>query len=171
MLGRKDQELKRELVCQYIRENQEDLYRFAYAYIKNRDDALDILQESIVKAIEGAKNLKSIDSIKPWFFRIIVNEANMAFRRNKKIVYIDKFEECVDQQDYSDKVIEDVDKSVMLQQVLSLKEKYRVIIVLRYYEELKLGEIAQALGISENTVKSRLYKALKILKYGMKGGQ
>lgn len=158
--------MHKEFLCNYIKEHQGELYRFAYSYVKNREDALDVLQEAVIKAIEAADGIRNIDSIRPWLFRIIINEANGLFRRNKKNNHIN-IEDAgweADVEEYSDNIAEYISRNNVLGQVLELDERYRVIIILRYYEELKLSEIGKVLDISENTVKTRLYKALNMLK-------
>lgn len=155
---------KREFLCEFIRKNQEDLYRFAYSYVKNREDALDILQESIVKALEAADRLKNIESVKPWMLKIIINEANGIFRKGKRTVKIKDYEKETAVFEYKDDIAEYINKQDMLKNIFELEDKYRIVIILRYYEELKISEIAKTLGIKENTVKTRLYKALGILK-------
>lgn len=158
---------KKDFLCSYLRENQGDLYKFAYSYVKDREDALDVVQDAVLKALEAVDSLKNVESIKPWIFKIIVNEANAMFRRRKRFVCMEKDEEEYHEDEYSDEISEYVSRQDMLKRVFKLHKKYRMVIVLRYYEEMKLSEIATVLGISENTVKTRLYKALKMLKKEM----
>jgi RNA polymerase sigma-70 factor (ECF subfamily) len=66
---------------EYIRNNQENIYRFAYSYVKNRTDALDIVQESIYKALKNYRSLKDNSKIKSWFFSIV---------RNTSLTYLKK---------------------------------------------------------------------------------
>lgn len=161
---------KQELLCRFIREHQKDMYRFAYSYIKNREDAMDIVQESVTKALEAADSLKNPASIKSWLFRIIINEANGMFRKNKKYALTGEWEADMAEAEYSDDITVYVDRQNVLKNVFDLEDKYRMVIVLRYYEEFKINEIARILGINENTVKTRLYKALNILKKALKEG-
>ncbi|MFF0873487.1 RNA polymerase sigma factor, partial [Bacillus velezensis] len=55
-----------------ITERKEDFYRLAYSYVKNKDDALDIVQESIQKALTSVESVKNPDVIKSWFYKILV---------------------------------------------------------------------------------------------------
>ena len=154
---------KKECIIAFIRDYQNDMYRFAYSYVKNREDALDIIQESTVKAIASAKSLKDISCIKAWIFKIIVNEVYQFFRDSRRHTE-DIDIESMEQESYTDQMTEYINKETMLKEVMNLDEKYRIIIVLRYFEEMQIREIGNILDISQNTVKSRLYKALYILK-------
>lgn len=154
---------KREWVIDFIRENQNDMYRFAYSYVKNREDALDIIQESVVKAISSSKKLRDISCIKAWIFKIIVNEVYQFFRRSR-IRTEDIDIEGVEYEGNTDSLTEYIDKQAVLKEVMNLDEKYRMIIVLRYFEDMQIREIGSILDISQSTVKSRLYKALYLLK-------
>ncbi|MGV3467256.1 MAG: RNA polymerase sigma factor, partial [Heyndrickxia sp.] len=58
---------------QFVTENKEDFYRLAYSYAKNSEDALDIVQDSIKKAILAKASIRDTQSIKSWFYRIVVN--------------------------------------------------------------------------------------------------
>ena len=57
----------------YIVAHQEDFYRLAYSYVKNRDAALDVVQESIVKALSKSDSLRKPEFLKTWFYRILLN--------------------------------------------------------------------------------------------------
>ena len=154
---------KKECIIAFIRDYQNDMYRFAYSYVKNREDALDIIQESTLKAIASAKSLKDVSCIKAWIFKIIVNEVYQFFRDSRRHTE-DIDIESMEQESYTDQMTEYINKETMLKEVMNLDEKYRIIIVLRYFEEMQIREIGNILDISQNTVKSRLYKALYILK-------
>lgn len=153
-------EIKKEKqVKKYIVENKESLYRFAYSYVKNEDDALDIVHDAVCKSLININTLKNIDSIKPWIYQIVSNCAIDYIRKNKKYVTIsdDLQEEKVVGYD----TYEDIDLQEALER---LPEKYKIVIVLRYFEDMKIGDIAQILNENENTIKTRLYNGLSKLK-------
>jgi RNA polymerase sigma-70 factor (ECF subfamily) len=147
----------------YIIENKELFYRLAYSYVKNIDDALDVVQESIYKAFSSIDSLKNFDYIKTWFYRIIVNVSLDLLRKRKREIATD--EEFLLNDD-----IGTVDNypNIDLEKALeALPENYRSIIVLRFFEDLKLEEIAEILDENINTVKTRLYKGLEKLRISM----
>ena len=152
-LERVEKELKK-----YIVDNKESLYRFAYSYVKNQDDALDIVHDSICKSLTKIDTLKDIANIKPWIYKIISNCAIDYIRKNKKYVINNDL-------DLDDSISYDTYENIDLQKALDeLPEKYKTIVILRYFEDMKISEIAQVLDENTNTIKTRLYKALDKLK-------
>ncbi len=159
---------KIDALYEFVNLYQGDLYRFAYSYVKNREDALDIVQDSIEKAMINIHKIRNIDSLKAWLFRIIINEANNLYSKRNKIALVDEVTEILDINDQMNQIDKYIEKQNVLKYIMELDKKYRIIIVLRFYEEFKISEIAKILTISENTVKTRLYKALELLKDTLK---
>lgn len=150
---------KEKQIKTYIVENKEALYRFAYSYVKNEDDALDIVHDAICKSLDNINTLKNIDSIKSWIYQIVSNCAIDYIRKNKKYVAIT--DDLQDENTMRYDTYEDIDLQEALER---LPEKYRIVIVLRYFEDMKIGDIAQVLNENENTIKTRLYNGLSKLK-------
>lgn len=147
----------------YVTEYKEDHYRLAYSYVKNVDDALDIVQESIYKAFSSIDSLKNPQYMKTWFYRILINTSLDFLRKRKKIIIV---EEKVITNCNNGKIdtYEDLDLKVALE---DLPANYRDIIILRFFEDLKLEEIAEVLNENINTVKTRLYRGLEKLRITM----
>lgn len=155
--------LKREL-ANFVIQDQEKYYRLAYSYVKNADDALDIVQESIYKAVSSIESLKNHSYIKTWFYRIVVNTSLDFLRQRKKVVVVE--EEVLSSFDESKvDTYADLDSQRAIEK---LPLSYRSIIVLRFFEDLKIEEVAEVLDINVNTVKTRLYKALEKLRLEIK---
>ncbi|KNF07618.1 RNA polymerase sigma factor SigV [Gottschalkia purinilytica] len=153
-----------KIVIDYILENKENCYRLAYSYVKNVDDALDIVQESTYKAVTSLNSLKEPKYIKTWFYRIIVNTSLDFLRKQKKVDIVS--EEILDVYSHG---VDDVYENIDLQRELdNLPPNYRIIVILRYFEDLKIEEIADILKENTSTVKTRLYSALKKLRISMK---
>lgn len=150
---------RRAVLTEYILAHQADFYRLAYSYVKDRDAALDVVQESIVKALSKADSLREPAYVKTWFYRILVNESITWFRQGKRLVPL---EDQLEQE-----AAPECDPGARLDlydAIEKLSEKERTVIRLRFFEDLKLEEIARVTGANLNTVKSRLYKGLKHLK-------
>lgn len=79
---------KNSPLVSFIQENQEKLYRIAYAHVKNRDAALDLVHTSIVKALQKQHTLRNQECVRTWFYRILVNECMSYFRRQSRVVYL-----------------------------------------------------------------------------------
>jgi len=147
----------------YVIKNKGPIYRLAYRYVRNVEDALDIVQESIYKGISSLESLKDINVIKTWFYRIVVNTSLDFIRKRNRETVIDGeylFEnELIDTDNYA---------NIDLERALEkLPYSYRTIIILRYFEDLKINEIAEVLDINISTIKTRLYKGLELLKIEM----
>lgn len=147
-------------VTDYVTKEKEKHYRLAFSYVKNADDALDIVQESIYKAFSSLDSLKEPSHIKTWFYRIIVNTALDFLRKRKRLIIVDDViltgYDCGKVDNYPD---------LDLQKALDdLPEKYRSIIILRYFEDFKIEEVAEILNRNVNTVKTQLYTALEKLR-------
>lgn len=153
-----------ETLIQYVKENQNKLYKLAYSYSNNQDSALDILQEAITKALENINKLKNPEYVTTWFYRILINESLLYIRKNKKIIQYTLIDEEKAFENYEDILIENLDIYHLIQ---NLKPKIKTVIMLRYFENFKIEEIAQILNVNTNTVKSRLYKGLRELKKSM----
>ncbi|GMQ58277.1 RNA polymerase sigma factor SigV [Vallitalea sediminicola] len=149
-----------KIVANYIIDNKEKYYRLAYSYVKNPDDTLDIVQESIYKALSSINKLKNPDYINTWFYRIVVNTSLDHIRKQKKLDVVDE----VTLEKYSDGIHDNYQNVDLLRALDDLPVDYRSIIVLRYFEGLKIEEIANVLNENVNTIKTRLYSALKKLR-------
>jgi len=160
-MNKKDQE---ELLAEFVLENKEKFYRLAYSYVKNEEDALDIIQESIHKALKGIHTLENSQALKSWFFRIVVNTSLDLLRKKKKEMVVDDYTIEFFSPKKND-TYENVDLTRFLNE---LPEKYRIVIILKFFEDLKIREIAEVLNEKENTIKTRLYKGLKMLRIEMK---
>ena len=144
---------------QILTENYERYYRLAYSYMRNEDDALDVVQESAYRAIRDCRKVRNKDYLSTWIYRIVVNTALDMLRRKKKETTTEELPEIP---------VEDQNRDLELRTVLNqLDDKSRTIILLRYFEDLKLEDIADIVGDNLNTVKARLYRSLKKLRLNL----
>ncbi|AWH77229.1 MULTISPECIES: RNA polymerase sigma factor [Clostridioides] len=151
--------LKRTKVEKYIIDNKDSFYRIAYSYTKNEEDALDVVQEAMYKALYSVENIKEVNYIKTWFYKILVRTSIDFIRKNRKynnMTDIDLVDETGEYDKYTD-----LDLRRALEE---LPIEYKSIIILRFFEDLKIEEVAIILDENVNTVKTRLYTALKKLK-------
>lgn len=142
----------------FIRTQQKSLYLLAYSYTKNEQDALDIVQDSIQKGWLALEKLTKQEQMKSWFYTILVRTAIDFLRKHKRIELVgdDSILQLSEQDTYH---------NLDLQQALHhLPSQLREVIILRYFEDLKIEDVALILEIPLSTAKSRLYKALKLLK-------
>lgn len=157
MRGGRKQE---KLLMDCITEHQESVYRLAYSYVKNKDDALDIVQDAIHKAFLSIDKLQNQGSIKSWFYRIVVT-TSLDFLRKRKHVHVMEDEILESFLPGQSDTYPNLD---LTESVDDLPEKYRTVIILRYFEDMKIEDIAEVIQENTNTVKTRLYQALKRLR-------
>ncbi len=142
-----------------LTDNYEKYYRLAYSYMRNEDDALDVVQESAYRAIRDCGKVKNKDYLSTWIYRIVVNTALDLLRKKKKETLTEELPEIPVADQY-----QETELRTILNQ---LDHKSKTIIILRYFEDLKLEDIADILGDNLNTVKARLYRSLKKLRLNL----
>ena len=151
---------KKEKLKLYITNNLDKLYRLAFSYAKNEHDAEDIVNESVKRALDAIYQLEKEEFLGTWMYRIVINTASSYMKMKSKLIYIDEIIEntLVKEDKYQD--------TDLYNMVMKLDSKYRIVIVLRFYEDMAIDKIAEVLNENVSTVKTRLYKALKLLKIG-----
>ena len=80
-------------IIEFIKDNQEYFFRVAFSYVKNQDQALDIVQEAIVKALQKRYTLRHIEYLKTWFYRILVNECFATIKKSKKLLFLGSYQD------------------------------------------------------------------------------
>ena len=151
----------KDLLIDFIKNNQERLYSVAFSYTKNEDASLDIVQEAIAKALKNIGKLKEEKYVKTWFYRILINECLQYIKRNKRIITCE-LQEIENQIEWNNNI--SVDGIDLYKTIQNLEKDLRIMIILRFFEDMKIEEIAQITKLNVSTVKSRLYKGLKILR-------
>lgn len=149
-----------ERLIQYILENQDRFYRVAYSYTRHQEDALDAVQSAVCKALEAHENIKNADAIRTWFYKILINECLTVLKKRGKVVLT--ADTVAQEEAYYEKGYEqggDIE-----QELEKLEMDIQVIIKLRFFEEMSLKEISGITGLNLNTVKTKLYRGLKLLK-------
>lgn len=134
------------------------VFSAAFSICRNREDADDVVQDTFLKY--HIKNLQYMDEthLKAWLLRVAINRARditAAFWRKNRV----SWEEYMDELEF----VQPEDRS-LFQSVMSLPEKYRLVLHLYYYEECSIREIASLLHTGEGTIKSRLSRGRTLLK-------
>ena len=142
----------------YLVAHQEDFYRLAFSYVKNRDAALDVVQESIVKALAKADTVRRPEYIKTWFYRILLNESMNHYRRTRRLVPLeDAAPEAADPRG------DPAERLDLYDAIERLEPREKQIITLRFgldgRQERTQKEVADQLGISQSYI-SRLEKRI-----------
>lgn len=150
-----------EKLIEYIRTNQSKLYKLAFTYTRNEEMALDVLQEAITKALENINKLRKEEYVNTWFYRILINEAIKSSKKYRSYFELELIENETHVKSDEEKIIANIDMYNIIQ---SLNDKLKTVIILRFYENMKIEEIAFITKTNISTVKSRLYKAIEEVK-------
>jgi len=146
-------------------EEKVKLYKMAYIYTKNESDALDVVQETVTKAYASIHTLKEEKYFSTWIMKILINTALEIHRKSQKLVPLNS------EMEKQVASIQHDEKMDILQALEQLDEKYKTVILLKYYRDLTVKDIAIILECPEGTVKTNLYRGLQQLKtYLSKGG-
>ncbi|MPM14337.1 hypothetical protein SDC9_60699 [bioreactor metagenome] len=137
---------------------KEYLYKTAFLYVKNEHDALDIYQETVYKAYINISKLRNVNYFKTWITKILINNVNMKNRHYKKF-QDEQVEDYIGEIAYSN-IEENID---LYDAIDSLEEKYKTPVILQYFHDLSISQIAEIMDSNENTVKSYIRRAKKKL--------
>ena len=177
---RGDRSAFRELVDLY----QKKVFVVAYGMVHNADDAMDIAQEAFVKIHRNLRRFKGTSSFYTWVYRIVLNLSIDFLRREGRLPTVD-FDDTMAHGEVGDggdfafgRAQEDpglgIDKrrmsAILHRAIDDLSANHRAAIVLREIEGFSYEQIAQALGVPEGTVKSRLSRARETLRERLKEG-
>ncbi|MCA1031270.1 sigma-70 family RNA polymerase sigma factor [Bacillus timonensis] len=139
--------------------HSDQLYRTAYLYVNNRDDALDVVQETAYKALVAIGQLKNEQYFMTWLTKILINSAYDVLKKKNKEIPIEKMIEFPATK--TNKSTETLD---LINAIHELKSQYRNAIILFYFHDLPIQEIAKVMNIPENTVKTYLRRGKERLK-------
>ncbi|XXM73177.1 sigma-70 family RNA polymerase sigma factor [Lysinibacillus sphaericus] len=143
-----------------IDEEKEKLYRTAFLYTKNKDDSLDIVQDTLYKALISIHNLKEPDYFSSWLMRILINTSLDFIKKKKKVIPMDA--------EYAERIpgkeIKIESRLELFEAIDCLNARSKTIVILKYYQDKTIKQIAEIVNLPEGTVKSTLHRALKELK-------
>lgn len=150
-----DQGAFRELVNRYHR----DVYRTVYSRIMNREDAEDITQETFIKALMALPQLESPHKFKQWIRRIAINTCINYVKRYNKLAEILEF--CLPEEELAllRMIPAEEYQTWLTEAIQALSETSQRVIWLYYFEGLSYAEMAERVGVSVSTVRSRLHEA------------
>lgn len=152
------------------------VYYFALKIVRNKDDAADIMQDSFIIAFRKLDSLKEPGAFTTWLYRITANQCKNFFAKQKDTYSLDNDDENFDVDSIKDKdetflpgsAIEQEETHRLVQEIIDeLPDYQRSCIMMYYYSEMSVKEIAETLECSEGTVKSRLNYGRQQIKKGV----
>lgn len=151
--------IDKDSFCELIRLHEKAMYGLAISIVKNDADVAEIISETIFRAYGHLDTLKDVKSFKAWILRILHNTAVEYVRKNTRVIPLDEVEPITDNREERLETILTLRKAVE-----SLKQPYRTVVMLYYYEDLSIAEIARITASTVTAVKKRLSRAREQLR-------
>lgn len=132
-----------------MQSQMQNMYKTAWAMLRNNEDAADAISDTILVCWEKLGQLKQIEFFKTWMTRILINQCNDILRQRKREYPVDEVQEMA-------KCSQEYENVEWMEMLNGLDEKYRMVMILYYVNELKTTEISDILHIPVSTVRTRL---------------
>lgn len=159
----------------FVQTYQQELYRLALSILDDSNEADDATQESLLAALRALDSFHGVSSLKTWLFSITVNicraRLQKRMRRERLRQVLGGILRVQSTPSVEEHAIENEADEALWRAIHRMDEKHRIPIVLRYYHELPVTEIAKILQIPEGTVHSRLNTARRQLHELLKEGR
>ncbi|KAB3529206.1 RNA polymerase sigma factor [Alkaliphilus serpentinus] len=164
-LKNRDQMAYRELIEEYSNK----LLRIAYYIVKDQEMAEDIVQESLISIYKNIDGFRGDSQLSTWLTRVVINNAKRVVGKKRVINFFPLKDLLIkDHKPLPHEVVIKKEKEEVLKEILmSLPVKYKEVLVLYFYEELKIKEISEILDISESGIKSRLKRGKEKIRLEM----
>jgi RNA polymerase sigma-70 factor, ECF subfamily len=151
-------------VQEFIDAHGERLLRSAYLLCGDEMEAQDLVQETLIQAIKSWRGFRGESGLYTWIHGILLNLCRRYHRQQKRLVYD---EELVLQEtfqaDHAREMDQDFCAARLTKAMQELSREHREVLILRYFESMKIEEIARQTDVSCGTVKSRLHYAMRCL--------
>ena len=135
------------------------LYQTAFLYVKNEQDALDAVQNCVMKGMVAISKLREPAYFKTWLTKILINGIYRAKEKTVPIVSLEEYQEKAPEDSFLAEERIDLYEAIDL-----LRSAYKNVIILYYFSNMRIKEIADIMDIPEGTVKGYLARAKKELK-------
>lgn len=156
---------------QLMQSFQSHVYNVAFSFTKNPDSAMDISQDVFIKVYKNLSSFRGESQLKTWLTRIAFNESQNWLKKNKRHINMENITDNPGQVGNDDEAMAQENKTVLLRSLYELNTRYRLAVVLRYFENYSIREIASALSCSEGVVKNMLFRSLQKLKIYLKANE
>ena len=165
-----------EAFATLVDEHQRYVYNLALRVVRDENEALDLTQETFVRAWTALPNFRGQSQFRTWLYRITTNlcyNRLPGLRRSLNDLGDDVLPEVVESEDTASnplRVLESNEIRIQLHQAIDqLDANYKILIVMRYHDELSYEEIASLLNLPLGTVKTGLFRAREKLRFALQG--
>lgn len=152
-----------QAIEQFIRQYQQGVFRLAVSILRDEQDANDAAQDVFIAALRAIERYKDYSTIKAWLYSITLNACRSRLRKRKTIENLNQamlnLSQLEKQHTPEDSVIKSQKDRALWNALEKLGEKHRLPVLLYYYHDLPISEIAEILGTNEGTIHSRLFTA------------
>jgi len=151
-------------VEEFIDDYGDRLLRSAYLLCGDETEAQDLVQETLIQAIKSWQGFRGESALYTWIHGILLNVCRRYHRKQKRLVYDEELvlKETF-QSDHDREMDQNVCTASLTRAMQELSQEHREVLILRYFESMKIEEIARETGVSGGTVKSRLHYAVRCL--------
>src|SRR5688500_15532331 len=153
-LRRGEPQVLAELLAQHGREIQS----VAYLILRNRADAEDVLMDTLLVALDRGSSLRDPSAMRQWLLKIATNQSLSRQRRFRRVTWLKLLP------DTAGPSVDSTDHVALVQGLATLPIRTRAAVVLHYYADLPVADVAAVMGTSQNTVKSQLRTGLARLR-------
>ncbi len=163
-IPRENENTEAEYIEELFLSYSDEILRLCYLYLKDFHLAEDALQETFIRATKSIYQFQGNSSEKTWLIRIAINVCKTMIQSRKSHPLDISADISFLTVNSADEIEQLIEKSIVSQAILKLDTPYREVIILYYYQGLKLREIPQITGENMTTVAYRLRRGKKLLK-------
>ena len=145
--------------AQQVQSLREKLYRIAYCYVKNEQQALDIVSSAVYKGYLARSTLQDSRYFATWMTRIVIHCALDHCRKEHVEIPLEEANERISESDFTPE-----DRMDLYAALDTLSSDDKTLIILKYFEDFRFCDIAKLMQLPESTVKTRMYRILKYLR-------
>lgn len=153
---------------QLMERHQNQVYRIAYSYTRNKEHSLDITQNVFIKVYENLHKFRGDSQFKTWLLRITCNESQNWIKKNLRYQREEDLEPLLNREqtrlNQEDELLARENRTLLLHSLYELNTRHRLAVVLRYFENYSINEIAGVLHCSDGMVKNILFRSLQKMK-------
>lgn len=156
-----------------VREYEAGVFRLALSILGDQAEAHEVTQETFIAALRALPSYQERKSFKAWLYVIALNLSRSHLRKRK---FLEKLRatatalfhlESQKQTSPEDTVIHNEKEAAVWSELNKLDERHRIVVILRYFQELSISEISEILDVNEGTIHSRLHTARERLRYAL----
>ncbi|WP_164668168.1 sigma-70 family RNA polymerase sigma factor [Virgibacillus doumboii] len=164
-----DENLREQFLEQLIHEYSQSVLWLAYTYVKEKQLAEEVTQDVFMTCYNKISSFKNQSSIKTWMYRITVNKCKDELRKKSFKRFLLRNEQSQDNwgayENHPESIlVQEMEDEVLTNNVMSLPTKFREVIYMHYFEDMKIREISEIFNVKLNTIKTRLNRGRSMLR-------